>query len=189
MPPANCSPRPGFRAAAGWDDDTTVAVNMSPVMLRDGWIIAKTFGILQQEKLRPERLVIEITENAVIDDVDFAREAVNAFREAGIRVALDDFGRGDSSLAMLKELDFDHLKLDATFVRSIENGDGLEIMKAVAALAKGMGMTSTAEGVETGAEARILVDIGFDYAQGFLYGRAQPPSQADLGGEGERAAA
>jgi len=173
------------RAARDWPEDVTVSVNMSPVMLRDSWVIAKTFGILQQERLRPERLVIEITESAVIDDLDFAQEAVSAFRNAGIRVALDDFGCGYSSLSTLRQLDFDHIKLDGSFVRTLGSGDSLKITTAVAGLAKAMGMTATAEGVEDEKTGEILRDLGFDCGQGYLYGRPTPRAQAALVANGD----
>lgn len=160
------------RAAREWPEGIRVSVNMSPVMFRDSWIVAKTFTILQQERLRPDRLVIEITENAVIDDLDFARSAVDAFRKAGISIALDDFGCGYSSLSTLKELAFDNLKLDSSFARTIGRGDSLKITNAVSGLARAMGMTATAEGVESREIADILLDLGFDYGQGYLYGRA-----------------
>jgi diguanylate cyclase (GGDEF)-like protein len=167
------------RAARDWPDHVSVSVNMSPVMLRDSWVIAKTFGIIQQERLRPDRLVIEITESAVIDDLDFAREAVNAFREAGIRVALDDFGCGYSSLSTLRQLAFDHLKLDSSFVKTLGTGDSLKITTAVAGLARAMGMTATAEGVEDAETGELLRTLGFDCGQGYLYGRPTPREEAD----------
>lgn len=166
------------RAAREWPEHIKVSVNMSPVMLRDSWIVAKTFGVLQQERLRPDRLVIEITENAVIDDIEFARNAIDAFRKSGIRVALDDFGCGYSSLSTLRELAFDDLKLDGSFVRDIAQGDSMKITTAVAGLAEAMHLTATAEGVENEETAEVLLELGFKYGQGYLYGRASPPEEA-----------
>lgn len=170
--------RKACRAARDWPSDMTVSVNMSPVVLRDSWIVTKTFAILRQEGLSPERLVIEVTENAVHGDMEFAREAVDAFRHAGIRVALDDFGSGHSSLSTLRELHFDHIKLDASFVRTIEEGDSLKITTAVAGLASAMGVEVNAEGVESRKGADILAALGFESGQGYLYGRPVEENEA-----------
>jgi diguanylate cyclase (GGDEF)-like protein len=162
------------RTARTWPDEVTVSVNISPSMLRDSWIVAKTFALLTQERLDPSRLIVEITENAVIGDLDFARDAIDSFRQSGIKVALDDFGCGYSSLSMLRQLRFDHLKLDRSFSQNIHDEESLKITRAVAGLTKAMGMTSTAEGVETQEAADILTGLGFDRGQGYLYGRPAP---------------
>lgn len=169
--------------ARNWPSDVTVSVNMSPSMLRDAWIVPKIFGLLLQERMDPSRLVIEITENAVIGDLDFARAAIASFREAGIRVALDDFGCGYSSLSMLRQLDFDHLKLDGSFARTLADGESLKITQAVAGLAKALGMTVTAEGIESQEAADLLAAMGFDCGQGYLYGRPMPEPDMPVSGQ------
>ena len=163
--------RQACRAAREWPDDVTVAINLSPCLLRDSWIVARIFGILSSEGLPPRRLIIEITENAVIDDIERAGEVIDAFRTAGIRVALDDFGKGYSSLSHLRQLSFDFLKLDASFVRTLGEDDSLKIATAVAGLGRALNLPVTAEGVETARDAAIIRDLGFSYAQGYYYGR------------------
>lgn len=163
--------RQACRAAREWPDDVTVAINLSPVLLRDSWIVTRIFGILSSEGLPPRRLIIEITENAVIDDIVRAGEVIDAFREAGIRVSLDDFGKGYSSLSHLRQLSFDFLKLDASFVRTLGEDDSLKIATAVAGLGHALNLPVTAEGVETAHDDAVIRDLGFSYAQGYYYGR------------------
>jgi len=107
----------------------------------------------------------------VIDDIERAGEVIDAFRTAGIRVALDDFGKGYSSLSHLRQLSFDFLKLDASFVRTLGEDDSLKIATAVAGLGRALNLPVTAEGVETARDAAIIRDLGFSYAQGYHYGR------------------
>lgn len=170
--------RDACQAARQWPEDVSVSVNISPKLLRDAWITSKIFGVLATEGLPGRRLVIEITENAIIDDLELAAEVIKSFRNAGIRVALDDFGKGYSSLSHLQQLDFDHLKLDSAFVRGIGDRDSLKITTAVAGLAKAMDMPVTAEGVESEECATKLRELGFDYGQGYLYGKAMTVEMA-----------
>jgi diguanylate cyclase (GGDEF)-like protein len=159
------------RAARTWDPKVYVAVNMSPVLFQDDWLTVKTFGMLQKEGLHPSRLVIELTETAVVHDMDHAFNVISAFREAGIKVSLDDFGTGYSSLTTLKKLPFDNVKLDASFVSTMEDPSSLKIVEAVRNLTAAMEITITAEGVENEDVANWLKTLNFDEAQGYLYGK------------------
>lgn len=172
--------RQSCRAAVRWPADITVSVNMSPILLKDAGLASRVFDILKEEGLAPHRLIIEITENAVIDDLAFASRLIDTFKTAGIRVALDDFGKGYSSLSHLRELGFDHLKLDASFVRNLGEGDSIKIATAVAGLAHAMDLPVTAEGVETPEAAAMLRQLGFSYAQGYLYGKAMTAEAATV---------
>jgi predicted signal transduction protein with EAL and GGDEF domain len=170
--------RQACRAAREWPEDVTVSINLSPVLLRDSWIVAKIFGILSSEGLATHRLMIEITENAVIDDIERAAEVIDAFRARGVRISLDDFGKGYSSLSHLRQLSFNHLKLDASFVRTLHEDDSLKIATAVAGLGRALGLPVTAEGVETAEDADLIRSLGFSYAQGYHYGRPMPQDDA-----------
>lgn len=172
--------RQSCRAAVQWPSDITVSVNMSPILLKDATLASRVFDILNEEGLAPNRLVIEITENAVIDDLPFASRLIDTFKAAGIRVALDDFGKGYSSLSHLRELGFDHLKLDASFVKNLGEGDSIKIATAVAGLAHAMDLPVTAEGVETAEASSMLRQLGFSYAQGYLYGKAMTADEATI---------
>lgn len=167
-------------AARDWPNHFSVSVNLSPVLLRDPWITAKIFGILTHARLPPERLIIEVTETGLIDDLALASDVLSAFRAAGIRIAMDDFGKGYSSLSQLRELNFDHIKLDASFVLTLEQDESMKITTAVAGLGQALGMPVTAEGVETAETGTRVRALGFSYAQGYFYGRAVPREKARL---------
>lgn len=166
--------RQGCAAARDWHPDTTLSINISPLQLRDPWLSARLLGILAEAGFSPRRLIVEVTENAVIDDLPLANEVFESLQSAGIRIALDDFGKGYSSLSHLRQLHFDHLKIDGSFVRSMESEESRKIVQAVAGLGKALGMPVTAEGVENAATADLLRRLGCEQAQGYLFGRPTP---------------
>jgi diguanylate cyclase (GGDEF)-like protein len=172
--------RHACRAAQEWPAEVSVSVNLSPRLLSDEWIGQRVFGILAEEGFAPHRLMIEITETAVISDLAHAARVIESFRSAGIRVALDDFGKGYSSLSQLHELAFDCLKLDSSFVRTLDNADSMKISAAVSGLARAMDLPVTAEGVETAEAAQSLRELGFNFAQGYFFGRPVTAAQAKL---------
>jgi diguanylate cyclase (GGDEF)-like protein len=158
-------------AARDWPPSLWLAINISPVQLQDPWLASRLLAILTETGLAPGRLILEVTENAVIDDIMKARAVFASLQNAGVRIALDDFGKGYSSLHHLQQLHFDHLKIDRSFVHSMESSDSATIVGAVTGLGKSLGMTVTAEGVETIAEADALRALGCEQAQGFLFGK------------------
>jgi diguanylate cyclase (GGDEF)-like protein len=164
--------RSACTAAREWPPSIWLAVNVSPHQLKDPWLASRLLSILVETGFPAGRLVIEVTENAVIDDMIKAQNVFSSLQNAGVRVALDDFGRGYSSLYHLSELKFDQLKIDKSFIHSMDSEQSKKIVKAVAGLGKAMGMPVTAEGVETQAEADALRCLGCEHAQGFLYGKA-----------------
>ena len=163
--------RQACSTAKEWPSDVSVSVNLSPMLLGDEWLVPRIFKILAEEGLAPHRLIIEITENAVISDVKHAAEVIGSLRASGIRIALDDFGKGHSSLSQLHELAFDYLKLDSSFVRTLDNPHSMKISAAVSGMAKAMEIPVTAEGIESQDIANTLEGMGFNYGQGYLYGR------------------
>jgi len=118
-----------------------------------------------------------VTENAIIEDIDLVDEVFTSLQNAGIRIALDDFGKGYSSLNHLRQLHFDHLKIDSSFVLSMDCSESRKIVSAIAGLGKALGMPVTAEGVETLASAEALRALGCEQAQGFLFGRPIPAAE------------
>jgi len=108
----------------------------------------------------------------VIDDMVKAREVFHSLQNAGVRIALDDFGKGYSSLYHLRQLQFDQLKIDGSFIHAMDSPESAKIVSAVASLGKSLGMPVTAEGVETSAEADALRALGCEHGQGFLFGKA-----------------
>lgn len=163
--------RAACAAARDWPPALFLSVNISPLQLKNPWLATKMLGILTETGFAPSRLIVEVTENAVIDDMVKARDVFISLQNAGVRLALDDFGKGHSSLYHLRKLHFDHLKIDQSFVHSMDTAESAKIVSAVAGLGKALGMPVTAEGVETVAEADALRAMGCDHAQGFLFGR------------------
>jgi diguanylate cyclase (GGDEF)-like protein len=172
--------REGCIAARDWPAGTSLSVNISPLQLKDGWLTARLLGILTENGLSPSRLIVEVTENAIIDDIEQAAEVFGSLQNAGIRIALDDFGKGYSSLSHLRQLKFNHLKIDSSFVRSMDCEESQKIVSAVAGLGKSLGMPVTAEGVETAKVAEVLRLLGCEQAQGYLFGRPVPAEDAAL---------
>lgn len=170
--------RQGCIAARDWHPDTTLSFNISPIQLKDPWLTARLLGILAETGFSPRRLIVEVTENAIIEDIELTAEVFGALQNSGIRVALDDFGKGYSSLSHLRQLKFNHLKIDSSFVQSMDSIESQQIVTAVAGLGKALGMPVTAEGVETEEAAATLRALGCEQAQGYLFGKATPATDA-----------
>jgi diguanylate cyclase (GGDEF)-like protein len=163
--------RASCAAASSWPANLWLSVNISPLQLKDPWLAARLLAILTETGFAPGRLIVEVTENAVIDDMLKAREIFSSLQSAGVRIALDDFGKGYSSLYHLRQLRFDQLKIDGSFVHTMSSPESVKIVSAVAGLGKSLGMPVTAEGVETDDEADALRSLGCEHGQGFLFGR------------------
>ncbi|HET9689825.1 MAG TPA: bifunctional diguanylate cyclase/phosphodiesterase [Acidimicrobiales bacterium] len=156
--------------AGGWAR-ATVAVNVSPMELRDG-IVDRVRSALADSRLPPGALVLEITETAVIDEAPEKIAALESLRALGVGLAIDDFGTGYASLAYLRTLPLSHLKIDRSFTRGIHRtGADRLIVQATIDLGHALGLVVTAEGVETTAELRALTAMGCDQLQGYLLGR------------------
>ncbi|WP_447932513.1 bifunctional diguanylate cyclase/phosphodiesterase [Sphingopyxis fribergensis] len=154
-----------------------VAVNVSPVQIRNPTFAARTFSILKDAGLAPARLEIEITETSFIENEAACQRTIAALRAKGVKIALDDFGTGYSSLSHLRNFDVDRIKIDQSFVAGINMRDGgSAIIKAMVDLAKASALQVTAEGVETEEQARYLVEVGCDTLQGFYFSK---PMAAD----------
>jgi EAL domain-containing protein (putative c-di-GMP-specific phosphodiesterase class I) len=165
-------------ASRDWPAHLTLSVNVSPAQLEDGRLPSRIAAILTEAGFSPDRLIVEVTESAIITDTHKAAEVFAALQNLGIRTALDDFGKGYSSLSHLRQLHFDHLKIDSSFVRSMPSAESREIVSAVAGLGKALGMHVIAEGVETCEIAEALRELGCEQAQGYLFGRPAPAVQA-----------
>ena len=163
-----------------WPRNMRVAVNVSPIRFRMGDIDQTIARALANSGLPPDRLEIEITESLFAENFSETRAMLKAIRDLGVRVSLDYFGAGSSSLSYLFGFAFDKIKIDKRFVRDLDAGaNGAEIARAVAALAEALGVRMTAEGVETDEQLARLADFGFHEAQGFLFSR--PLSARDIG--------
>jgi predicted signal transduction protein with EAL and GGDEF domain len=167
--------RQACATASQWPENLHVAVNISAVQFRNAGLMQVIVGALAASGLRPTRLEIEITETALLQNKETTLAVLHQLRSLGIRIAMDDFGTGYSSLTYLQCFPFDKIKIDRSFVKDItENAGSLNIVRAVAALANGMGMTATAEGVETREQLDRIVSEGCTEMQGFLFSQPLP---------------
>jgi diguanylate cyclase (GGDEF)-like protein/PAS domain S-box-containing protein len=160
------------REAATWTRPLTVAVNVSAVQLYNADFVKELHQILLETGLPPRRLEIEITETALVRDFNRALTTLRLIKALGIRIAMDDFGTGYSSLSNLRAFPFDKIKIDGSFIKSVNSNDqAATIVRAVLGLGRGLGLPVLAEGVETDAELHFLRDELCDEAQGYLLGR------------------
>jgi predicted signal transduction protein with EAL and GGDEF domain len=171
--------RQAARDATRWPDDLTLSFNISPSQLKERTLGLRILTILAEAGLSPRRLEIELTESALVRDLAGAQDAVMALRSAGVRIALDDFGTGYSSLYHLRNFKIDKIKLDRSFVDSMENEpEAFSLIRALLGFGRGLGLTVTAEGVEKPAQAIALQQEGCQQAQGYLYSRAMSANDA-----------
>lgn len=169
--------RKAVEAACSWPEHMYLSFNLSPSQLYDVRTSEHVLEILEQAQFDPRRLEIEITETGVMSDPVSAEKIVDQLKAAGIRVSLDDFGTGQSSLGRLRDFRFDKVKIDRAFIAEILNDRPSEhIVKAILAMCEGLGMDVVAEGVEEEAQANRLMEFGCANGQGFLFGR---PGDAD----------
>jgi diguanylate cyclase len=155
-----------------------VAVNASARQLKDGVLLAQVERALREFHAPAQRLEIEITEHSVIDDHDAAIGVLSALRKTGVRVSIDDFGTGLSSLSYLRGLPLDKLKIDRSFIQELPgNTSDAAIVRAIVSMAGALGLRVVAEGVETAAQAQFLHSIGVDFGQGWHYGRPMPAAE------------
>ena len=164
--------RAACREAAGWAQSLTIAVNVSAAQLHNVNFSHLVHEILLQTGMPARRLELEITETALVRDLDRALATLRQLKALGVRIAMDDFGTGYSSLSNLRAFPFDKIKVDRSFVRSIDtNEQAATIVRAVLGLGRGLGLPVLAEGVETEAEMQFLSKELCDEVQGFLFGR------------------
>jgi diguanylate cyclase (GGDEF)-like protein len=163
------------RDAAQWPDDVCVAVNLSPTQLASKSLLPTVLSALASSGLSPQRLELEITEAVLMQNSEVTLRTLHQLRALGIKISMDDFGTGYSSLSYLRSFPFDKIKIDRCFIKGL--GDGSEsdaIVQAVAGLANSLGMTTTAEGVETREQLDLVRELGCTDVQGFYYSPAVP---------------
>jgi diguanylate cyclase (GGDEF)-like protein len=155
-----------------------IAVNVSPQQLRHPRFVTRLETILEETGAQPNWFELEITENAVMDDVEHAVRVIDRLEEVGFRIAIDDFGTGYSSLSYLKNFNIHTLKIDLSFVRDLtRDRQSNAIVKSIISLGTGLNLTLVAEGVETHEQAEFLRDAGCDILQGYLIGKPLPSDQ------------
>ena len=161
--------RTACTAAAGWPG-LKLAVNLSPVQVRIGGLVDTVSAVLRDTGLAPDRLELEITEGMLMDDTPCTLDVLHGIRRLGVGLALDDFGKGYSSLGYLRRFPFTKLKIDRAFM-DVEDAGNVAIVRAVAALGRELGLRVTAEGIETAAQLAAMRELGCDEGQGFYLGR------------------
>ncbi len=166
------------REAKTWPEDLTLAFNISPLQLRDVTFGLHVLEILGETGLPASRLELEITESAVVGDGIQAQRLIDELRAAGVHVALDDFGTGYATMSQLLSFRFDKIKIDRSFVQNLgHEGNGDVIVRAIIGLAKGLGLTTAAEGIETQTQLTELITEGCIEGQGFLFGKPVPAAE------------
>lgn len=166
--------REACRVSLAWPE-LTIAVNVSPLQFRAAGFVERFKAIVKQEKTLTTRIELEITEGVLIEDEKGAQETMRKLREAGFRIALDDFGTGYSSLNYLSHFSVDKIKIDRSFTQSLGvTENSMAIIESVVRLGQAMGLTVTAEGVETQGQMDALAVAGCNQLQGYLFSQAVP---------------
>lgn len=169
--------RTACATAATWPD-LTVAVNLSPVQFRSRGLVTMVTSALAEAGLPPNRLEFEVTETALLDDSEATIEILHQLRALGVRVSLDDFGIGYSSLSYLRKFPFDRIKIDRSFVGTLgESPESVAIVRTIASLGSVLGVETTAEGVETIEQLDFVRECGCTAVQGYYFGKPSPAAE------------
>jgi PAS domain S-box-containing protein len=169
--------RKAFHSARNLPADLYLSINISPIQLSDLTLPRQIAQLAEEAGFPLKCTVLEITESALIANVERAKTILNELHDMGCRLALDDFGTGYSSLSHLHSFPFDKLKIDISFVRRMgASREGRKIVASIVGIGHSLGMKTIAEGVETEEQAELLLWLGCGYAQGWLYGRCSSPA-------------
>lgn len=164
-----------FADARMWHPRLTLAVNVSPLQLRDPWFAQKTLKMLVAHAFPPSRLEIEVTESALHENPGLVRGTLTGLRNQGVKITLDDFGMGYSSLSQLRTLPFDRLKIDRSFIRDLKHDEtNTKLVGAIISMGMGLELPLVAEGIEDDAILKTLREMGQLKGQGYHYGRPEP---------------
>jgi EAL domain-containing protein (putative c-di-GMP-specific phosphodiesterase class I) len=167
--------REACRTAAGWPTPIRVAVNLSPAQFRNRKLVDQVLRALADADLSPERLELEVTESLLLAETGQTIEMLHQLRAQGVRISMDDFGTGYSSLSYLRAFPFDKIKIDRSFIAGLRPGDeSIAIIRAITALGRSLGMTTTAEGIETEVQLDLVRTEGCNEVQGFLFSPPLP---------------
>jgi diguanylate cyclase (GGDEF)-like protein len=166
--------------ARNWPSHLCLAVNVAPQQIQDPLLPERILAILTETGFAPSRLEVEITETALVNGLEVARSTLISLQNIGVKIALDDFGTGYSSLYHLRELRFDKLKIDKSYVTTLKQGNKrAKLIDAIIQLGASMSLETTAEGIETSTNLGWLSNQGCTHGQGYLFGRPMPKETAD----------
>jgi predicted signal transduction protein with EAL and GGDEF domain len=172
--------RTACRDAARWPQEIKVAVNLSAVQFKSRNLVPLVMSALSASSLSPHRLELEITESVLLQDVESTLATLHQLHGLGVRISMDDFGTGYSSLGYLRSFPFDKIKIDRSFVRDVATrDDSMAIVRAVTGLGRSLGISTTAEGVETSEQLAVLRVEGCTEVQGFLFNPPRPASEIE----------
>jgi EAL domain-containing protein (putative c-di-GMP-specific phosphodiesterase class I) len=164
--------------AATWPSDVKIAVNLSPVQFKSKGLLLSVMSALAASGLSAKRLELEITESVLLQDADATLAILHELRGLGVRISMDDFGTGYSSLSYLRKFPFDKIKIDQSFIFDMSaHNDSLAIVRAVIAMGSGLGIATTAEGVETAEQFKQLKLEGCTEVQGYLFSPPRPAGE------------
>lgn len=167
-----------FADAREWDDSITLSINISPMQLRDPWFAQRLLKRLVAANFPPRRLEIEITESCLHENIGLVRSMIISLRNQGVQVSLDDFGTGYSSLEQLRDLPFDRIKIDRSFISELRQpSEHSRIASAIIELGRGLDLPLTAEGVEDEEILAALRSMGRLKAQGYVYGKPETAAE------------
>lgn len=174
-------------AALRWPADVVLAFNLFPSQLRDRDLKSRIVSVLKQTDLCPNRLEIQITERALVDDLEAAQDTLGSLRESGIKIVLANFGTGYSSLYHLRNFRLDKIKIDRSFVESWEaTQESSKIINALVGLGHGLGLTVSADGIASPDQGVSLRNTGCEQGQGFMFGGAVPVDRTEAYFSGKR---
>ena len=172
--------RSALTTAAAWPGALDISINIAPSQLADSWLAQKLVQMLVETGFPPERLIVEITEGSLFADIEMARTIVTSLKNQGIRIALDDFGTGFSSLSHLRVMPLDLIKIDRSFVSSLDTDrESRAIVRAVTTLADALETPVVVEGVETARTHALVMEMGCRFGQGWYFGKPMTAEQAE----------
>jgi len=162
----------GLREAATWPSHLKIALNVSPRQFGHGTVVRQVDQLLGSLGMDPDRIEIEIIETTLLHASPNTIQELHALDELGVNIVLDDFGTGFSSMTYIQQFPFDKIKIDRTFVRRVESDRQASIIAStIAALANNLGKHSTAEGIENETQAALLRAAGYQFGQGYFFGK------------------
>ena len=170
--------RQACKDAVAWPGSMSVAVNISPVQFRNGGLALIVASSLKASGLPAARLELEVTELVLMQNNDTTLSTLHQIRDLGVRISMDDFGTGYSSLSYLRRFPFDKIKIDRSFIGDLsKDEEALSVVRGILTLASNLKMATTAEGVETADQKKLLSGLGCDQMQGYLFSEPRPAKE------------
>jgi predicted signal transduction protein with EAL and GGDEF domain len=172
--------RKALAAASSWQEDIFLSFNLSMRDLVSQVTILQIVALIESSGIDPRRIIIELTETALMQDYEVVQESLGILRSMGLKVALDDFGSGQSSLSYVHQLSLDKIKIDRGFIRNIATQENARnIVKTVIDLCRNLKFDCVVEGVETAEQAEIIGRLGCSTMQGFFFAKPMPQSEIE----------